>query len=58
MSDEPIAEAGKQALQPIADMLRKIFGPLADEIGESLGVGLDITGTGSDLRCFKKHNAC
>jgi hypothetical protein len=31
-------EAVKQALQPLGDMLRKIVGPLADEIGEGMGV--------------------
>ena len=38
MSDELSTEAAKQALQPLGDLLRKIAGPLADEIGESLGV--------------------
>jgi len=36
--DDLSTEAAKQALQPIGDMLRKIVGPLADEMGESLGV--------------------
>jgi hypothetical protein len=36
--DDMSTEAAKQALQPIGDMLRKIVGPLADEMGESLGV--------------------
>jgi Abortive infection alpha len=36
--DDLSTEAAKQALQPIGDMLRKIAGPLADEMGESLGV--------------------
>ena len=36
--DELSTEAVKQALQPVGDMLRKIIGPLADEMGESMGV--------------------
>jgi hypothetical protein len=36
--DDLSTEAAKQALQPIGEMLRKIVGPLADEMGESLGV--------------------
>jgi len=36
--DELGAEAVKQALQPVGDMLRKIVGPLADEIGEGMGI--------------------
>lgn len=35
--DELSTEAVKQALQPVGDMLRKIVGPLADEIGEGMG---------------------
>jgi hypothetical protein len=37
MSD-PNTELAKLALEPITDMLKRIAGPLADEIGESLGV--------------------
>jgi hypothetical protein len=36
--DELGTEAVKQALQPVGDMLKKIVGPLADEIGEGMGV--------------------
>jgi hypothetical protein len=36
--DELGKEAVKQALQPVGDILRKIVGPLADEMGESMGV--------------------
>src|SRR5437879_722930 len=38
MSDDLSTEVAKQALEPLGDLLRKIAGPLADEIGESLGV--------------------
>ncbi|MGA2201791.1 MAG: Abi-alpha family protein [Terriglobales bacterium] len=36
--DDLSTEAAKQALQPLGDMLRKIVGPLADEVGEGMGV--------------------
>src|SRR5208282_558587 len=36
--DDLSTEAAKQALEPIGDILRKIVGPLADEMGESIGV--------------------
>ena len=36
--DDLSTESAKQALQPIGDILKKILGPLADEIGESIGV--------------------
>jgi hypothetical protein len=36
--DDLSTEAVKQALQPIGDILKKIPGPLADEMGESLAV--------------------
>jgi hypothetical protein len=38
MSDDLSTEVAKQALEPLGDLLRKIAGPLADEIGASLGV--------------------
>ena len=36
--DDLRTEAIKQALEPVGDMLRKICGPLADEVGEGIGV--------------------
>jgi hypothetical protein len=36
--DDAMGEAAKQALQTGGEMLRKIAGPLAEEIGESMGV--------------------
>lgn len=38
MPDEPQNELLKQGLQSVGDLLKRIAGPLADEIGESLGV--------------------
>lgn len=38
MPDEPQNELLKQGLQSVGDLLKRIAGPLADEVGESLGV--------------------
>lgn len=38
MSDELSTEMVKRALEPVSDVLKRMSGPLADEIGESLGV--------------------
>jgi hypothetical protein len=37
MSDD-VSELAKQALEPVGDMVKRIAGPLADEIGESLAL--------------------
>lgn len=37
MSDD-LTEIGKQGLEPIGDIVKRVAGPLADEIGESLAV--------------------
>jgi hypothetical protein len=37
MSDD-LSEIAKQGLEPIGEIVKRVAGPLADEIGESLAV--------------------